>query len=175
MHTKLQLLEGQIPLNLLAIAEFLGIEYEIDTKEYNKNASKHYNAAQVFLRNKSDENVKIIDGVKPGLYRLGGSNQIYTWQKGSPRIRPNIISLDERTDNKVLVHVGDEYAIDQKIENGLLILCTKEGKIITSNSEVARIQTTQTLHDILGDIKTWIQEIVTALNKNIILQEKPHD
>lgn len=170
MFTKLQIQKGKIPLNLLAIAEFLEIDYEINIEEYNKIASLPFEASQIFLRNKFDRDAKVIGAIKPGVYRLLGDNSAFDWQDGKPKMKPNVIVIDEDQD-KPLVFENEAYAIDGIKTGGLLFLCAKEGKIVGSNNEVARIQSLQSLMDENGELRTLAIEIIIGMNKYIILRE----
>jgi predicted ATP-grasp superfamily ATP-dependent carboligase len=169
MFTKLQLAKGQIPLQLLAICEFLDIDYNIDIEKYNSEASDVFDAAQIFIRNKFENPAKIVGGVKVGAYRLVGDNSAYKWNKGRPTLRSNVIIIDENKD-KPLVLEQKAYSIDN-VKAGILIYCAKEGKIVNPNAEVSRLQANQSLLDKNGKPKTWIQEVIKGLNKYIILKE----
>lgn len=174
LFSKLQIKNNQIPLNMLAIAEFLGIDYKIDVEKYNKIASTPIKASQIFIRNKFQKKAKLIGAVKPGVYRLVGDNSAYKWDKGKPQLKPNVIFLDEAGEHP-LVYKEEAYAIDGIKEGGMLILCAKEGKIINSNNEVARIQIEQTLLDKNGRLKFWVKEVLQGLNKYVILRETLDD
>lgn len=170
MFTKLQIKEGQIPLSMLAIAEFLNIDYEINIEKYNKKASSSFEAAQLFIRNKFEHKGKLIGGIKPGVYRLRGDNSALDWKGGKPKLKPNVIIIDEDRDMP-LVFEGDAYAIDGILEGGMLFLCVKEGKIVSSNNEVARIQAQQTLITKNAELQPFVKEIIKGLNKYIVLRE----
>lgn len=174
MFSKLQLLKKQIPLNLLAIAEFLNIDYKIDIKKYNKEASSPFEAAQLFIRNKYQTTAEIIGGAKAGTYRVVGDNSAYDWSKGKPKLKSNVIITNESR-NMPLVLKDEVYAIDGIKKGGMLILCSKEGKYISSNAEVARIQAIQSLLDKNGKLKAWTQEIIKGLNKYIVLKQLSND
>jgi hypothetical protein len=174
MFSKIQIINKEIPLNLLAICEFLEIEYTIDQKEYNYSASKPFEYAQLFIRNKFPNIATLIGGVKPGAYRLLGDNATYNWDKGSPKLKPNVILLDDNNDLSLVLE-EESYAIDDIKKGGLIILCSKEGKLINSNAEVARIQSMQSLLDKDGQLKTWTKNVINGLNKYIILKELEND
>jgi hypothetical protein len=173
MFTKLQLSKNQIPLNLLAIAEFMKIKYEIDVSKYNEEASAPFEAAQLFIRNKFSNPAKVVGGLKPGSYRLVGDNSAYNWESGKPELKKNVLTLEEAKD-KPLVMQAENYALGEN-NLGLLILCTKEGKVVNENAEVARIQAKQTLMNKEGKLKMWLQEIVNGINSYIILKEIEND
>jgi hypothetical protein len=174
IHTKLQLARKQIPLQLLAIAEFMGIDYELDTQEYNRQSTEPIEAAQIFFRNRFDSKAQLLGGIKPGLYKLTGENLAYDWAQGKPRQKKNVIIIEEQ-ENTPLVFLSEDYCIDEEKEAGLLILCAKEGKNIAANTEVARIQSSQSLIDSKGNIKAWMMRIITGINKTLILKEHKDD
>ncbi|MBU0975454.1 MAG: ATP-grasp domain-containing protein [Patescibacteria group bacterium] len=170
MHSKLQIESGQIPLNLLAIAEFLNIDYGIDVKAYNADASKPIQASQLFLRNKFDRDAKVIGSVKAGTYRILGDNSAFDWTRGQPKQKRNVIFTTEDR-NMPLVLQNETYAVDGIDKAGILILAAKEGKIISSNNEVARIQVKDSLLDEQGKIKIIYMVMLKGLNDNIVLRE----
>lgn len=171
MFTKLQLYQKQIPLNLLAIAEFLDIEYQIDVKAYNERGYQQINAAQVFLRNKYKKKARVIGGVTVGSYSLLGESQAYNWDQGKQSQKENVIFLDEDR-AQPLVFNNEAYAIDGIEAAGLIVLCAREGKVIESNAEVARIQTLQSVLNKKGQLLHWIKVMVSGLSSNILLQEE---
>ncbi|MBN2015528.1 ATP-grasp domain-containing protein [Candidatus Dojkabacteria bacterium] len=174
MHTKLQLKERQIPLNLLAIAEFLDIDYRIDVESYNLQASAPIEAAQLFIRNQFDHDASVIGAIKVGAYRMVGDNLAYDWSSGKPKLKSNVIMIDEEKD-KPLIFEKEAYSIDETKKAGILILCVKEHKVVSPNGEVARIQVQQTLFDNRDKLKAWASEVVKGICKYVILQEKTND
>jgi hypothetical protein len=172
MFTKLQIAAGEIPLSLISLAEFLGIDYDIPIDEYNKKASSPFEAAQLFIRNKFDNDAIVIGGIKVGVYKLRGDNSAFSWDMGKPELKPHVIFLTEEKDTP-LIFDSEAYAIDGIKNDGLLLLCVHEGKKIASNGEVARLQITQTLLDTDGNLKYWVRQLVAGLQKYIILRELP--
>ncbi|MDD3648049.1 MAG: ATP-grasp domain-containing protein [Candidatus Dojkabacteria bacterium] len=170
MHTKLQIENNQIPLNLLALAEFMNVDYKIDVQEYIENASKPIQASQLFLRSKYDRDAKVIGSVKVGTYRILGDNSAFDWSNGQPKQKENVIFTTEDRDMP-LVFQNETYAVDGIDKAGILILAAKEGKTISSNNEVARIQVKDSLLDDNGKIKTIYMVMLRGLNYNIVLRE----
>lgn len=118
-YTKLQLKNNQVPLSLLHIAEFLGIEDELDAKEYSLNNLQPINAGQIFLRNIEQNDVEIKAEVKTGIYEV--------------------------TEKDELNFVKPAYSIDDVNESNFLLLTQKKGKLIKNGREIARIQAFQSL------------------------------
>lgn len=172
MHTKLQMDQNQIPLKLLAIAEFLGVEYELDVDEYNNQASKPISASQIFFRNKYTNKAEVIGSVKVGTYRILGDNSAFDWSNGHPEQKKNVIFITEDRDMP-LVFQDEAYSIDSIEKAGLLILASREGKIISSNAEAARIQFKNSMLDKNAKIRTVYMQMLQGLNTNIILKELP--
>ncbi len=174
MFNKLQILNNQIPLQMLAIAEFLNIDYDIDIETYNNTASKHYKAAQLFIRNKNSSSAKIIGGIKVGSYRVVGDNSAYDWSSGKPKLKKNVIITDENKDMP-LIFKEESYSIEDLTDGGMLILCSKEGKNISQNSEVARIQILRTIINKNRELTPWLKNIIKGLNKYIVLKKNNND
>lgn len=174
MFTKMQLMKQQIPLSLLAIAEFLDIEYTIDTVAYNEQATEPLQYAQVFIRNTLPKKAKVIGGVKPGSYRLSGTHTAYQWKNGKKELQTYVIFLEEDKATP-LVFVEEDYAIDTIDEGGFMLLSPKEGKIISPNAEVARVQMKQSAIGEDGKIIPWVKMVLLGLKQNIILKEVYND
>ena len=173
MFSKMQTNVSQVPLNLLAILEFLGIEYQLDLEDYNEKATDTWDFSQIFLRNRYDKKAKLIGGVKVGTYRLMGNNSSYDWSKGKPELRSNVINITENRDLP-LIYDKEMCSVENIKESGYLILCAKEGKIISSNSEVARIQANESMINDKGNVKALIHKIIIGLNRYIVLLKFPN-
>jgi hypothetical protein len=57
-HSALQRLNGQVPLNFLHLAEYIGVRPDIDAKEYTKIGLKSIEAFQIFKRNVINNEVR---------------------------------------------------------------------------------------------------------------------
>lgn len=167
MHSKLLISRDIIPLNLLAISEFLNLEYEIDVLAYNSEVNQTLDAAQLFIRNIEKSKVKIFDTVQTGVYRLMGDNSAFDWSKGNPEMKKGVIMLDEESD-KPLVFQKEAYAVDGIKEAGLLVLTAAKGRIVESNYEISRIQALQGLVESEKKLYNWVYALVNGLRKNII-------
>jgi len=66
MYTYLQIERGQIPLKLIHIAEFMGVDYEIDIEEYNKINLEPIEASQIFIRSIKKEKSLLTGKFKVG-------------------------------------------------------------------------------------------------------------
>ena len=173
LFTKLQIDDGQIPISLMHIAEFLGIEYDCDIEKYNLHEAKPRPAAQLFIRNLLKSKAQLIGEVKVGVYALRGDNSAYTWDQGKPVIKPNVIFLSS-TNDLPLVYEKETYSITGIRESGILILCQREGKFVNPNDEIARIQVNQCLLDENGKLKYWVKNVISGLRRYIILKAVPN-
>lgn len=162
IHTKLMLNEEFIPLQAFHLAEFLfkeNAEYIrflnkyfhkgiADTnitryiQEQNKLATIPIDAAQIFFRNISNKREKISQNIQQG---------IYTYH------------------NERLTKTGQGYNIQDIIPEEHLILATKQGQIVSPDSEIARIQNLKGIITKEGKLKKHIQKIIKKVNKKIIL------
>jgi glutathione synthase/RimK-type ligase-like ATP-grasp enzyme len=159
LTSKLQLMNNQIPLQLLHIAEFLGIEIDIDEDKYNKENIMPINASQIFLR-EVDEKAVIKGHIKPGIYRLQSDNSaVREIAKGNK----NIIFLDEEKD-KPLIYRKEGYNVSELIDSaGILILAKKEGTKVKRGDEIARIQMLSGATDQRLELHPWIVESFLAI------------
>jgi hypothetical protein len=159
MYTKMQIKNDEIPLSLLHLAEFLGIEYSIDVEAYNRKSILPYKNSQIFIR--AFEDVEIKSDFQSGIYRLQGDNAGFDPVK-EERIN-NAIFLDEQKDKSLLKQM-DAYCIDQlNAEEGVLILTQSKGRTIKKNDEFARIQINQYAIQTNKELKPWIVEVLQAI------------
>jgi hypothetical protein len=155
----MQIKNGEIPLSLLHLAEFLEIEYSINVDAYNQKAIQPYDFSQVFIRAFKDVAVK--SQFQSGIYRLQGDNAGFDPVLGE-RIN-NAIFLDEQKD-KSLLRQRDAYCIDQlEGKEGILILTQFIGRNIKTNDEFARIQLNQNSILANNKLKPWIVEVLEAV------------
>ncbi|MCA9376769.1 ATP-grasp domain-containing protein [Candidatus Nomurabacteria bacterium] len=158
MHTKLMLKNQQIPLQLLHIAEFLGltdselIQYMTDrsrpahslTKlqdqlsEQDRSLGRDINASQCILRNSASGNITIAGDLGSGIY--------------------------DRTDRDLSEQaIDDRYSIDHLDEDEFLLITATEGRIVTPGTEYARIQTYGSVLDNSGKLLPVLVDIINKL------------
>jgi len=159
MYTKLQLQNNQIPLSLLHIAEFLGVDFMIDPDKYNNENMKTYLASQVFIR-VCEEEFEVKGKIRPGIYTLKSDN---TARKALDDKNKDIISIDENKD-KNLIYKSSGYSIDDiKEYDGMIILARSIGMKLKRGDELARIQLMQAVTDKECNLYPWIIEALNAL------------
>ncbi len=164
MHTKLMLNEEFIPLQAFHLAEFLFKENAnyirflnkyfnkglADTniaryiEEQNKLAIIPIEASQIFFRNVKDKRQKILKNIKQGIY----------------------IYQDEK-----LTKTGEGYNIQDIIFGEYLVLSTQIEQEVSSDHEIARIQTLESIIDTNGNLRSKAKKIVQDLNKKIKLSQ----
>lgn len=135
MYTKMQLERGEIPLSLIHIAQFLGIEFNIDEGKYNDMGLSAYDHSQIFVRSFKEYMLEF--PLRSGVYRLQGDNAAI--DRVSSVVRPDTIFLDEEKD-KPLTFQKDGYSIDDIKQGGLLILTPAKGRYLKVNDELGRMQ-----------------------------------
>jgi len=159
MFTKMQLMQGQIPLALLHLAEFLEIDYKIDIEQYNQDNMRPFNFSQIFVRAQKDCEIKT--ELQSGIYRLQGDNAGF-----DPVIKQqvaNVIFLDEQRD-KALILQKSAYSIDALQDcAGMLLLTQVPGRIIKQNDEFARMQLNTSAFQKNGVLKPWIVEVLQTI------------
>lgn len=152
MYTKMQVLNNQIPLSAIHLMEFLSIEYDIPSEEYNALNLAPQNYSQIFIRPAQD--MRINQEFPMGIYSLKGDGDNNSSQ----------VSLyigDER--DKEITMVAKGYSIDQLTESGFLLLTQNQGRLIKTNAELSRMQIRQNALDERGEIKPWIKEVLLAV------------
>jgi hypothetical protein len=107
----------QVPIMLIHIAEFLGIDYEIDLQNYNTENTTSLEYSQLILRNKTGQDIVIKNEVRNGEYALQDGKLIYR----NPQIYAekieddNILVLTKKKDTRIAE--GDEMARIQLKKN----------------------------------------------------------
>ncbi len=164
MHTKLMLNEEFIPLQAFHFAEFLYKENsgyirflnkyfhkglsEKDISRYieeqNKLAVLPIEASQIFLRNTTRFRQKIKNNIEQGIYTYN---------------------------NKKLTQTSKGYNIQDIIPPEYLALSTKEGQYVSSDYEIARVQTLDGIITPKGKLKRNIKTILKKINKKIELEK----
>ncbi|MFQ5492653.1 MAG: ATP-grasp domain-containing protein [Candidatus Dojkabacteria bacterium] len=160
MHTKIQLGQGQVPLALIHLLEFMGLEYDLDVEGYNEVAFAPSAYSQIFLRAKSES--RLTSQVKMGIYRLLSDNSAIDRLSGE--VVEGTIFLDEDRD-KPLMFQSNGYTVSDLDENpGMLVMAPVKGRIVKKGRELARIQIGQQAVDNNGELAPWIPEALNAIN-----------
>lgn len=124
-NSRLNIIREQIPINLIHIAEFMDLEYEIDLNEYNRISLESFEAGQLYLRNKSNNKISLGTGCpNSGEYEI--NKKLFGVFQSSKFVEKN-------------------YLVDKIKGDNLILLSQSLGSVIKPNGEVLRIQ-------ILGDL-----------------------
>jgi len=159
LYTKLQLMQGQIPLSMLHIMEFLKIANHEDAKSYSRENIEPTAGGQVFLRNNSKKPFAIKGRVKTGVYKMKG-------ERGADTDGVSIIKLGESIE-KTVCFQKDGYSIED-IDGGFLLLSQLKGKRINPGGELARIQAIQGLVGEDGLPHPWVIESLLAVKEYLL-------
>ena len=159
LQTKLEILQNKIPLSLINIAEWLGIELPFETfDEIN-----HLEGSQLFLRSK-EVNFIIAENVKSGIYRLQSDNAVRLAKD------EDVILLDEEGD-KPLIWQKDGYSVEDIKEGGFILLVQKQWNRRDLHDEIARMQFK---HQIMldqhskGIVSPWAIEAMNAIKERVM-------
>lgn len=159
-ETKLTITEyaDAIPLQLLHIAYFLNVL----PVEYQHKNFLQLHGAQIFLRSPENDS-KIIDECKNGIYRLQSDNSAYDFE--NEEIKDAVLFIDEEKD-KPLIYQTNGYAIDDIQEAGFILTTVRKGSTKNKSEELARMQFT---HQIVQDEKVapWIIEAMRSIYKSL--------
>src|SRR5690606_15218744 len=158
LQTKLELLQNKIPLQLINLAEWLGVEIpfepfpEIEPLE----------GSQVFLRSKTDELI-VAESVKSGIYRLQSDNVAKT------KSDEDVIHIDEEGD-KPLIWQKDGYSVEDIENGGFVLLIQKKGNVRDKYDEIARMQFKHQImieHNKKMVVSPWIIEAMEEIRERI--------
>lgn len=159
-HTKIQLKQNQVPLQLLHISSFLDAEPKIHPLEYSSEACSPLPYSQVFIRAKQEG--AVANQVKTGAYRLQGDNA--GKDPISDKVHPTTLFLDEERD-KSLIFQNQANTIEQVDSGKVLLLSSKQNKQLKVGEEISRLQLSQQALDDDGKLKRWIVESLVAIKK----------
>ncbi len=163
MYTKIQLMNGELPLSLLHLMEYLGMSIEIDSETYNIRNLNTLNFSQVFIRADSDTKIKHL--VKMGSYRLQGDNAAIN--RYTDEVESSTLFLDEDRD-KALLYQGYVTNIASMESQSLIVLTPEVGREIKKGEEIGRIQLMQSSVDDSGNVHPWAREALKAIKYNQI-------
>jgi glutathione synthase/RimK-type ligase-like ATP-grasp enzyme len=160
MYTKMQITSEEVPLSLIHLMEYVGIDYDIDSTEYNIKNTEPLNYSQIFNRAKSEVNVRT--EIPTGNYHLRGDSYIHNNDSAFK------LPIDEDMD-KILVLENKYYSIDKIIDNSsFILLCPKLNKIVSQGQELIRIQLNSSAMKDHNVVHGWIIESLVAVEKHII-------
>ncbi|MFW5702879.1 MAG: hypothetical protein ACOCXP_02845 [Candidatus Dojkabacteria bacterium] len=142
----------QVPLQLLNIAHFLGVDLrEINQEQYNSENIVPHAASQLIARFRGNmENFSGFDYLarKSGVYRQMSDNAAR--EASTSGKQTDVIFLDE-TEDRPIIWQGD-YADFSKIEAGFGLAFSRSAQEnLKLNQEIARIQANRSLAQIVGD------------------------
>lgn len=160
-QTQLELIQNKIPLSLIHISEFLGIDIKDELEDFD--ATEDLVGSQIFLRSKSD-NFKINDQLQGGIYRLQSDNSSIDWNTN--QIKEGVIRIDEEGDMP-LIRYNDGYRVDNIDQGGFLILTQNEGEIRNDAEELCRFQFKNSILDSYNRVTPWILEAMTTIESLI--------
>ncbi len=159
-YTRIQLQNNEVPLALIHLAEFLGVNYELDPVVYNQTSLNPLQFAQVFAR--ADTDGIINTQAQMGIYRLQSDNSAINFADQS--VKPNTIFLDEDKD-KPLIYQKAAYSVDELTNQpGMLLLAPIKGRNVKHGQEVARLQLNQPAVT-GGTLAPWIREALMAIKQ----------
>lgn len=141
MYTKMQLQEGQIPLSMLHLAEFFGLDWKLDVQAYNEQSLSPKSYSQIFLR--SQTLLTIMNAMQMGSYTR---------------------------DNSQLKFVDKAYAVDEIKDpvQEFLVLPAIQGKTLRENQEIARLQLPEGIINSQKQIEPWVLAVLLTLKQNLL-------
>lgn len=161
LQTQLELIQNQIPLAAIHLAEFLDVDISDELKSFD--STEQLNGSQIFLRSKTD-GFKINHQLQGGIYRLQSDNSAIDWNTN--QIKDGVILIDEEGD-KPLIKQMDGYRVDNIDEGGFLILTQNFGEIKESTDEICRFQFKNGIIDSNNQLSPWIVEAMKSI-ENIV-------
>ena len=160
-QTKLELKNKVIPLSAIHLAEFLEIKIDLDY-EHMPNLK----GSQVFLR--ANNPVTIRDhNFKSGAYKLQSDNSSKDWEKEEPKVKDNVIFIDEEQD-KPLIFQKNEYNITNIDLDSFLMHFPKSNNQKRMYDELCRMQFNSSIVDKTENIQPWIIEALSTIKKEIV-------
>ncbi len=113
-HFALQVMNNQVPLGILHVADFLSLDIDLNPSDYNDVGLSKIEASQIFKRNMLDDDFEISSEMKTGEYILGIDDQ--------PRF------------------LRECYSIRKISTENILFIAQKNGQKIKHGGEILRVQ-----------------------------------
>ena len=132
VYTMLQLSEGEMPLDVWHLLEWLGVDYEMDIEEVQKISRQPKNGAHIIMHNLAEKTVKVTGRVQAGVYR----NNKY--------LRPGFSLLDIKSD--------DEFVLCDRIPN--------QGQLVKSGERMGKLIFKRRIIDNQGNLLPEIKKVV---------------
>lgn len=140
VYTMLQLSQGEMPLDVWHLAEWLGLDYEMDLPAVQAVSRRPKPGAHIILHNLAEKETKINNQIKAGVYK---NNQF---------IRPGFSLLDIQSD--------DELVLCDRIPN--------QGQTVKPAERMGKLIFRRRIIDdqgnLLPEIKRVVKEILTYYN-----------
>lgn len=135
VYTMLQLSQGEMPLDVWHLLEWLGVDYEMDIEEVQKISRQPKNGAHIIMHNLAEKTVKVTGRVQAGVYR----NNKY--------LRPGFSLLDIKSD--------DEFVLCDRIPN--------QGQLVKSGERMGKLIFKRRIIDDNGNLLPEIRQVVKGL------------
>lgn len=185
MHTKMQLRDKEMPLELAHILEILDkwddyVDLQLPSEisqsiekfkisdlsktnlEYNQ--PKPY--SQITLRNTSQSAVTVKGQFTSGIYKYGGDNTGRISEDNQNVLK--VVNIDEYGD-KSLCLLKKAYDISALEEmEGFVITTANRGKTVNSLNEYARMQFPFSIFSDQGKLKSWIIESINTVRRHTL-------
>lgn len=147
VYTMLQLSQGEMPLDVWHLLEWLGVDYEVDLDEVQKVSRQPKRGAHLILHNREDQPVKVIGAVKAGVY------------KKNKFLRPGFSLLDIKND--------DEFVLADRIPS--------QGRIVKPGERMGKLIFKRRIVDDNGRLLSEIRTLVKAVYTDFALTPLPID
>ena len=163
--TMMQVEAGVMPFDVWHLAEWLGLDYEMDLEEVNKLYRQPMKGAQIVMHNLEKEEVKVTKSMKAGVYQINSKSQILNskqFQSSNLQIkymREGFSLLDLRADNEFLL-------ADRVVE---------KGSFLKSRSRMGRLVFKRQIVDKEGRLLPEIRGVVRQVYDGFGLIQKPID
>lgn len=135
VYTMLQLSQGEMPLDVWHLLEWLGVDYEMDINEVQKVSRQPKRGAHIILHHREDRPVRPGQSVKAGVY------------KNNKFIRPGFSLLD--------INGDDEFVLCDRVPN--------RGQTVKPGERIGKLIFKRRIIDEQGNLLPEIREIVEAI------------
>lgn len=150
VYTMLQLSQGEMPLDVWHLLEWLGIDYDLDIDEVQRVSRRPKPGSHLILHNREDRAMRVNGGVKAGVYKAVPQRHSVTVNF----VRPGFSLLDIKSD--------DEFVLADRIP-GL-------GKSVKPGERLGKLMFKRRIIDDTGRLLPEIRQLVKAVYDSFDLQ-----
>ncbi|MCX6816441.1 MAG: ATP-grasp domain-containing protein [Candidatus Beckwithbacteria bacterium] len=162
--TMMQVEQGIMPFDVWHLAEWLGLDYEMDLEEVNKEYCQPMQGAQLVMHSLEAEEARVTKKMKAGVYRFGSTEsslRAHACPKGNMIARANPTHVCAK-----IQYVRDGFSLlDLKSKDEFVLAdrVVEKGSLLKSRSRMGRLVFKRKVVDKNGRLLPEIREVIRQI------------